>query len=289
MRQLAGLILAAFSTACVKHAPRSTASLFPEPVTIIGHRGARDLAPENTMAGFALAVEEYGVGFELDVHRCATGEVVVIHDEDLARTTSGSGFVDQAPLDAIRGLDAGTHFDARFAGEPVPTLRETLARFGQQVVIDVEIKNPRTPEEVQPLAHAVVDEIEAAGLVDRVLVTSFNPYLLEAVRLRNPAIARGQLTGTFARSDLPWIQKVALRNLWLNGKAQPDVLAVESARLSKRYVRRMRRKGYRVMAWTVDDPAEMRTLIDWGVTGIITDRPDLALQLLGTVQPPDAR
>ena len=280
MRQLLVLLSALVGTACVKHAPRSTDHLLPDPVTVIGHRGARDLAPENTTAGFALAAETHGVPFELDVHLCGTGEPVVVHDETLDRTTDGEGYVDETPLADLEDLDAGSHFSAEFAGEPIPTLRETLSRFGPQVVIDVEIKNPRDSQQVETLAAAVVYEIEAAGLVDRAFVTSFNPFLLEAVRLRNPDIARGQLTGTFKGADLSFIEKLALKHLWLNGKAQPDMLAVEGARLSKGYIRRMKRKGYKVLAWTIDDPEEMQQLIDWGIDGIITDRPDLALELL---------
>ncbi len=275
------LLLAALSSACVKHAPRPSGALFPDEVTVIGHRGARALAPENTPAAFAVAAEQYGVPFELDVHLCATGEPVVIHDEAVDRTTDGEGFVDELPLDRIRALDAGSHFSEEFAGEQLATLDEVFARFSPLVPIDVELKNPRDPAQVEPLADAVVAAIHAADVGDRVLVTSFNPYLLEAVWRRDPSILRGQLTGTFSHSDLSFIEKLALKHLWLNGKARPDVLAVESARLSRRYVRRMRRKGYRIIAWTVNDPDEMRSLIAWGVQGIITDRPDVALGVVG--------
>lgn len=266
--------------ACAHHAPRDTSALFPEAVTVIGHRGAADLAPENTAAGFRAAAE-LGVGFELDVTRARDGEIVVIHDDTLERTTTGSGFVDETPLATIRTLDAGTWFGADFAGEPVPELSGVLAEFGPRVVVDIEIKNPRDPALVEPLAREVVRLVEEAGLVDRVFVTSFNPYVLAAVREANPSIVRGQLYGTFEGADLSFIEKYVLKRLLLNGKAVPDLLVAEAAFLRPRYVRRMRRKGYRVMAWTVNDPEEMRRLVAWGVQGLITDRPDLALEVLG--------
>lgn len=266
--------------ACAHHAPRDTSALFPEEVTVIGHRGAAELAPENTAAGFRAAAD-LGVGFELDVTQAVGGEVVVIHDDTLDRTTTGEGYVDQTPLATIRTLDAGTWYGTDWAGEPVPELRAVLADFGQQVVIDIEIKNPRDSERVGPLAREVVRLVEEAGLVDRVFVTSFNPYVLAAVREANPDIVRGQLYGRFKGADLNFIEKYVLKRLLLNGKAVPDLLVAEAAFLRKGYVRRMRRKGYRVMAWTVNDPEEMRRLVDWGVQGIITDRPDLALEVLG--------
>lgn len=280
MRQLLVLLSAVLGTACARHAPRSTAHLFPDEATVIGHRGARDLAPENTLSSFAVAAETHGRPFELDVHLCATGEPVVIHDETLERTTDGTGFVDETPLSALQALDAGRHFGPDFAGEPLPTLRQVLDRFGHQVVIDIELKNPRDPAQVEPLAQAVVAELAATGLTERVLITSFNPYLLEAVRKAEPRIARGQLTGSFHDSDLSFIEKLVLRKLWLDGKAQADVVAVEAAHLTERSVRRWRRKGFRVLAWTVNDPEEMGRLLDWGVQGLITDRPDVALQVL---------
>ncbi|MCB9779566.1 MAG: glycerophosphodiester phosphodiesterase [Alphaproteobacteria bacterium] len=285
LSRLVGLPVALTSVACVPHAPRPVDHLLPAGVTVIGHRGARALAPENTMAGFALAADSWGLPFELDVHLSSDGVPVVVHDETLDRTTDGVGFVDETPVATLRGLDAGSHFSAAFAGEPLPLLRDVLRRFGPAVVIDVELKNPRDPATVPTLAGAVVDELEAAGVVDRVLVTSFNPHLLAAVRARNPAIARGQLTGTFRGADLNPLEKLSLRHLWLNGKAVPDVLAVEADRLSRGYVRRMKRRGYRILAWTVNDPDEMRRLVEYGVDGLITDRPDIALQVVGQESP----
>lgn len=273
-------LLGSLLTACAWHGPRSVDHLYaPDEVHIIGHRGARDLAPENTVAGFRVPAE-MGYGFELDVMLSGDGVCVVMHDQSLDRTTSGTGYVDELPWERIRGLDAGTHFATSFAGEPVPELGAVLEEFGHEVVIDVEIKSPRDASTRGELAGAVVAQIEAQGLVDRVLITSFDPYLLEQVRLANPEIRRGQLYGTFHGTDLSLVQKYVLKHLLLNKKAQPDVLAAESAFLKERYVRRMKKKGYRVFTWTVDDPDEMQKLAEWGVDAIITDRPDLATEAL---------
>ena len=265
----------ALLVACWHH-PRPVDHLYPAgEVAIVGHRGARDMAPENTMAGFEVPVA-LGHGFELDVMLSADGELVVIHDYELERTTDGSGFVDETSWDAISGLDAGAHFSADFAGEPVPRLGDALAHYGEAVIIDIEIKSPRNSEQRAELAQGVARLVEQHGLEDRVLGTGFDPFVLEQLRLANPEIRRGQLYGTFEGAELSPISRFILKRLLLNKKAQPDVLAVEDDFLSPRYVRKMQRKGYRILVWTVDDPERMQELVEWGVDGLITDRPDLA-------------
>ncbi|MBW1880271.1 MAG: glycerophosphodiester phosphodiesterase [Deltaproteobacteria bacterium] len=256
----------------------------PEAPTVIAHRGASAYAPENTMAAFEEAAQ-FGVGFELDVTLCNTGEVVVIHDDTVDRTTEGSGTVADLTLAEIKGLDAGSYFDPEFTGESIPTLDEVLATYGGRVPIDIEIKST-TPRE--PLADAVVAAIERAGLVEEVFVTSFDPYMLERVKEQNPDIYRGQLTGTFKDADLCFIEKLFLRNMWLNGKSEPDAIAVERVRAKKRFVKRQHRKGREVLVWTVNTPTEMERLLDLGVDGIITDYPDVLLEMLEGRESPSA-
>ena len=98
---------------------------FPKPA-IFAHRGASGSAPENTMAAFQLALQQHADGIELDVHLTADGQVVVIHDQDLSRTTNGQGMVDQLTLEELKHLDAGN-------GEQIPTLEEVLIQIGDQI------------------------------------------------------------------------------------------------------------------------------------------------------------
>lgn len=254
----------------VVHRPRPTADLLGDGFCVLGHRGAAKLAPENTMAGFA-AAEALGVGIELDVVQCASGEVVVMHDDSLDRTTDGAGPVAEASWATISGLDAGAHFGRRWTGERVPQLAEVLATHGGDAPIDIELKSAKPPG---PLAQAVVELIEDAGLVDKVFVSSFDPYMLEAARHHNPAIRRAQIFGTFEDSDLRWFERVALRNLLLNGKSWVDLVCLQHTIATRTYVRRLKRHGYRVLAWTVNDVADAQRMRSCGVDGIITDRPD---------------
>ena len=260
------------------HNPRSSAHLFSEPVTVMGHRGARAVAPENTAAGFEVAAS-LSVPFELDTTLCGSGELVVIHDETLERTTDGAGLVSETSLETLATLDAGTSFGSAFAGEPIPTLEQTLDRFAARVLVNIEVK-AGPGAEAEPLAAAVVSLVEEKGLVDRVIVTSFNPFVLEQVRLKNPDIFRGQIYGTFRGSGLGLLPRVLLKNLAFNRKAVPDMLMVESAMVTKRYIRKMHRRGYRVFTWTVNEPDEVRRVRDAGVDGIITDDPAATLEII---------
>ncbi|MFT4978126.1 MAG: glycerophosphoryl diester phosphodiesterase [Myxococcota bacterium] len=257
------------------HSPRSSEHLFPAELTVMGHRGAQGVAPENTMAAFEVAAS-LSCSFELDTTICGTGELVVIHDDTLDRTTSGSGPVAQTPLSTLRTLDAGSHFHADFEGEPVPLLDEVLAAFGERVVVNIEIKGGKGVDAIA-LGEAVAGAVEAAGLTERVIVTSFNPFVLEAVRAASPDIFRGQIYGTFRDADLNAVEKLLLKNLAFNRRAVPDLLMVESAMIKPSYIRRMHRRGYRVFTWTVNDPAELTRVQQAGVDGIITDDPAAAL------------
>ncbi|MEO0604356.1 MAG: glycerophosphodiester phosphodiesterase family protein [Myxococcota bacterium] len=259
----------------VWHDPR--ASLFVRD-TVVAHRGFSHAAPENTLAAFRMA-RDLGVMIELDVTLAESGEVVCIHDDDLDRTTDGSGPVAHATHSEIRRLDAGSWFGEAFAGERVPTLDAVFAEIDARTVIDIELK---TTDAKQALAGAVVDAIRRAGRVDSVFVSSFDPFLLEQVRLVEPSIRRAQLVDTFEGTDLAWYERVLLRNLAFNGQAQPDIVIGGDGFVTREWVERQKRRGYLVMVYTINEPRRMRELVDWGVDAIITDRPDVALTTLAS-------
>ncbi len=183
------LTVALLTAGCV-HRPRDTDMLFGD-FTVQGHRGGAELAPENTMAAFDRAAA-LGVGFELDVMLSADGVPVVFHDDHLERLTDGQGRLEALDLEQLRGLDAGLHFDPEFAGERIPTLDEVLARHGHEVVINIEVKSSKGADNAA-LARAVVDVVHHRGLEDRVLITSFSPFLLAEIRALDPSILRGQI------------------------------------------------------------------------------------------------
>ena len=255
------------------HNPRASARELIKP-PLVAHRGYSAAAPENTLAAFARAAE-LGVSMELDVTLAATGEVVVIHDDTLERTTDGAGLVADISLEQLRTLDAGSWFDPAFAGERVPTLAEVLELVDGRAIIDVELK---TTDDKRALAEAVVEQLRAGEALGWTFVSSFDPFLLEQVRLIEPAIHRAQLVGTFESSDLAWHEKRLLQNLGLNGRAQPDMVIAGDGFVTREWVERNRARGYVVMVYTINDRARADELLGWGVDAVISDE----AQLFGT-------
>lgn len=177
-----------------------------EPPQIVAHRGASDLAPENTLAAFERARQDGADIIELDVQVSRDGEVVVFHDESVERTTGGSGRISELTLAELRALDAGSWFAPRFAGEHLPTLREVLAWNAEgEVGLFLELKYDRAEPELDPrLVPAVVDLVREFDLVERVALISFRTQpLLEALSLL-PALTLGPMD----KRD-PWGQRWA--------------------------------------------------------------------------------
>src|SRR5512143_3116201 len=156
---------------------------------VLGHRGASADAPENTLAAFRLALEQGADGVELDVWRCATGEVVVVHDEDARRVAGVDLRVPDAPLAALRALDVGAWKGERFRGERIPLLSEVLEAL-PGAVVDVELKS--SGRDLR-LAAAAARVVAAAGAARRVIVSSFDWRLVVAFRLAAPEIPVGLL------------------------------------------------------------------------------------------------
>jgi len=127
----------------------------PKP-TLFAHRGASAYAPENTLAAFTLAIHQNADAIELDAKLSADGEVVVIHDQTVDRTTDGVGKVNELVLAALKELDAGEKYDESFRGERIPTLDEVLESIGQKIFINIELTNYASPKDDLPLKVAEI-------------------------------------------------------------------------------------------------------------------------------------
>ncbi|MEW6730873.1 MAG: glycerophosphodiester phosphodiesterase family protein [Acidobacteriota bacterium] len=230
----------------------------------LAHRGARKAAPENTLAAFSVAQQLGADGVELDVIRCATGEMVVTHDDDLSIWSNGRGRVSLASLAALKELDFGSHFAPQFAGEKIPTLPEVINVLGEQMFINIEIKTIA----LRPLAEAVsvAAIIADYNLYQRVVVSSFNPLVLHHIRKLDRRIP----TGLLYQFRLPFNTRRPISAPFLGLAA----LHPEARLVKPRFIERARRLGYRINTWTVNEPEEMRRLITLGVDAIITDYPD---------------
>jgi glycerophosphoryl diester phosphodiesterase len=177
------------------------------------HRGAQGYAPENTLAAFRLAVEQRVDMIELDVHQTSDGEIVVIHDDTLDRTTSGSGWVGDSSWSAIRQLDAGAWFGPAFVGEPVRRLADILAwALPTDVALAIELKRPNAalgrPAYANFPEH-VVHLIEEHAMADRVLLHSDHHPSLREVKQLAPHIATAAAVGGASYIDLVGIIRAA--------------------------------------------------------------------------------
>lgn len=241
----------------------------PNP-SIIAHRGSSTHAPENTIAAFELAVAQNADGIELDVKLCADGQIIVIHDQIVDRTSNGSGKVLDLSLAALKELDAGSWFSPDFVGESIPTLREVFEAVGKKTFINIELTNYASIRDELP--DKVIDLVRKHNMEGSVLFSSFNPLALRRVHKLLPETPIGLLAlpgfaGAWARSFLGrWI--VPYQAL------HPDVGNTTSA-----LVNRHHNKGERVYTWTVNDPEDFRRLFKMGIDGVITDDPPLALQI----------
>ncbi|MBE9939062.1 glycerophosphodiester phosphodiesterase [Cellulosimicrobium cellulans] len=230
---------------------------------VIAHRGNSSVAPQNTLAAFEAAWRAGAHSIEIDVQLTADGEPVVIHDDTVDATTSGSGTVARLDRAAIRALDAGSWFSPAFGGQRVPTFAEVVDLLVRRPGTDLllELKGSWTVEQVR----RVTGPIRFAGIADRVVAQSFWPETVAALREADPGLRRGLLV-------------VALDDDVLARCAELDVvtcnpmgaLLLEDPGL----VERLHDAGLEVAVWTLNEPAHWAAAVDLGVDAIITDRPD---------------
>ncbi len=248
-------------------------------VEVIAHRGASAVAPENTLAAFRLAGEMGADWFELDCTLTADGEVVVLHDEKLDRTTNGGGPVARATFAELRTVDAGAWKDARFAGERIPTLAEALALASEETGVYIEIKAREDTEAARAagltLGAKVVALVRARGVERRVVVQSFSPQCCAAVKRLAPELRVELLTGCKVDEEAKWAEARRAADAFGLDGINPSAEGFTPERLAAVHA-----EGRTMAVWTVDDPAEMRRLARWGVDAIITNRPDACLEAL---------
>ncbi|MGA8548772.1 MAG: glycerophosphodiester phosphodiesterase family protein [Stellaceae bacterium] len=234
---------------------------------MIGHRGAAGCAPENTLGGLRRAAALGCAWVEFDVRLTADGELILLHDERLDRTTNGSGKARALPSSAIRRHDAGGWFGPSFAGEHVPSLAEAIGVLGELGVgANVELKAAR--------GLATATGAAAADLVSRLwpsqlpppLISSFLPRALAAARDRYPASARGLLVRAVPRH---W--RVRAKSLGCVS------IHADHRHLRPAIVAEIRDSGYAVLAYTVNDAARARELFGWGVASVFSDVPHMIL------------
>ncbi|MBA4494286.1 glycerophosphodiester phosphodiesterase [Paenactinomyces guangxiensis] len=235
---------------------------------VFAHRGFSAIAPENTLAAFRMAIDAGADGIELDVHMTRDGEIVVIHDEKVDRTTDGTGWVKDFTLPQIKELDSGNWFAEAYAGERIPTLAETLELIKDTGLrLNIELKNNvfRYPG----IEEKVAKEVERFALQKRVIISSFNHYSLRYFKLYRPDWQLGALYA--AGLYEPWVYA---KHLGVSA-IHPFYLAAADEVIAGCHTH-----GIQVRPYTVDDPGEMSRLIAANVDAIITNVPDRLMKLI---------
>src|SRR5688572_15966515 len=240
---------------------------------VIAHRGDSAHRPENTLASFASALELGAAYVELDVHLTRDGEVVVIHDATLDRTTDGRGPVRDLTLAEIRRFCAGypTRFGSDYAGVRVPTLGEVLGLLRDRARAMIEIKPDAVTDDADGGIEAhVVEEVRKARMEKEVALISFERRALVRCRTLAPEILRGHLFETGKPGDM------------LTGAREvgSELVMPEKRLLSDDLRDRAREAGMKVATWVVDDPEELRRLMRFELYGIASNRPGEMLEAL---------
>ena len=234
--------------------------------TLVGHRGAAGLAPENTLPSFERALTLRVTTLELDVHLTRDHVPVVIHDERLDRTTDAKGYVRDWLAADLRGVNAAAGYPAH-PPTPLPTLAEVLTTVGDRAGFFIELKGEEA--RAAELVRAVLETVDAAGARVRVRLISFYENLVAEARRQDGTIPLGAL----GARDWPLVVEAAKRYgcaavMPHHGLLTPELIAEAHA------------EGFRVSAWTVNDPAALRRVVELGIDDLITDYPDRALAVL---------
>jgi len=234
---------------------------------VISHAACGGHAPENTLAGVRAALAIGADGIEVDVQASADGVPVLMHDLTVDRTTSGKGDLSSFTAEQLAALDAGGGRAGGRPPEPVPAFAQALELTRGRALLVAEIKRPGCEE-------ALADVVRSAGALTDVMVWSFLPPALEAMRRVEPRLPGGLLVAPQSMGNWPAMRELALR-LGL------QAVSVFHLSLDAEVVSQARRSGLSVYAWTADTEADIRRLIDLDVDGIVSNFPDRALALLG--------
>lgn len=259
-------------------------SALPRPL-VLGHRGSSAAYPENTLLAFRQALAEGADGVEMDVMMCASGEPVVVHDDDLGRVTGGkegSGLdVRTSRLSEIQRHDVGR-------GERVPTLVQVLAALGEDALINIELKS-RDVKTASDYIGLVQDDGLARAVAEilrrgrrpagSTLVSSFDPFqLVRFARVAADLLPQLPLAFLFHRQQIRPLREAWPASLLPLRAVHPDAALVDAVSL-----RRWRAQRYFVHTWTVDEPSEIAALTALGVDAIITNTPAVARTQVGAI------
>jgi glycerophosphoryl diester phosphodiesterase len=280
---LAGIVL--FSL-LMPDAPASAYYQSARRPLVIAHQGGDGVWPGDTMVAFENAVKFGADVLEMDAHITRDGKIVLMHDESVDRTTDGKGLIEDLTLEELKQLDAayqwsndgGRTFPYRGQGIQVPTLEELFQKFpAMRYVIEIKLTQ-------NPIDKPLCDLIRQYDMQDKVVIASFHDEAMQRFRETCPKVATSASRGEVTKF-------VLLGKVFLSGLVSPQYESIQPPYdpgesmnipiMTPRFIREAHAKNIAVEPWTVDDPQLMKQYIQWGVDGIMTDRPDLMVKLLG--------
>lgn len=239
----------------------------------IAHRGFSGKYPENTMLAFEKAIEAGADGIELDVHLTKDGEIVVIHDERVDRTSDGEGYIVDFTYEELSKFDASASFAGVYGFNKIPTLREyfELVKPVEGFITNIELKT--SINEYPGIEKAVLELIDEFNLEDRIIISSFNHYSIMRTKELNPRIKCGFLESSWIYNFGEYTKTRGLECV------HPHFIS-----LNKESVAEIKSNGININTWTVNKEADVERLYSLGVDAVISNYPDMVKCVIGRLE-----
>jgi glycerophosphoryl diester phosphodiesterase len=233
-------------------------------ITVTAHRGASGLAPENTLSSVKKAMA-LGADFsEIDVQETADGQLILLHDGTLDRTSNSIGSIWEMKYADLKDVDVGTWFSAEFVGEPISTLEEIIDAVNGKMKLNIELKMNGHQKK---LTELTVDLVTKKNFIDQCIMTSFDREAVRKVKQINPKIKTGYIFSKFPESEDIY-------------KGEFDLFSINKKLVTQELVDKAHQNGKEVHVWTVNKKEDMKTLIGYGVDSIITNYPNILIEIL---------
>lgn len=245
-------------------------------VNVVAHRGFSGIAPENTLSAFQKAIEIGADMIEFDVTLSKDGEIIVIHDKTVNRTTNGKGKVSDLTLEELKKLDAGSWFNKNFKGESVPTLEEVLKLTKDKILLNIEIKkySVKRFNKKGGIEEKIVQLLEKYEMCDQVLISSFNKLAIERIKYFNKNI------------QTAFLYRLGINKRILKLGKKLEIYSFNQGKrfFSKKVLNELNSSNIKLNIYTINSKKEMKKLVNLGVSGIITNYPDRLLEVLKEVK-----
>ncbi len=243
----------------------------------IGHRGFSSQYPENTLLAFEKALEHHVDMIELDVQLTQDGQIVVCHDPDLERLTKQKVFVRDLTFVELQTLEVGSWKDTAYTGQLIPRLSEVFELIPKHTLINIEIKHEATSFFTWQTEQAVLDLVKAHQREKQVIISAFNPMVVNRIRKLAPEISTAYLITQTLNPLL----------IFLLANIRAAYLHVDFSYLNPQVMRKLKRKGLRVLSYTLNTQQDYQTAYELGLSGIFTDHPDQLQTFLAELNRPD--